>query len=502
MYSFVFLAAVSLIICLVLTPLCRNIFLRAGLTDSPDLARKIHASPVPRVGGIPIAIAYVGSFVLLLLSPFHAGSILEQYLPQVWNLCPAVAVIFATGLIDDLIGLKSWQKLLGQIAAGLAAYWGGIQVFGFGGFLTQSWWSLPLTVVWLVVCSNAFNLIDGIDGLAAGLGLFATLTTLVAALLQGNYALAVATAPLVGALIGFLRYNFNPASIFLGDSGSLLVGFLLGCYGVVWSQKSATLLSMTAPLMALAVPILDVCLSIARRFLRLQPIFAADRGHIHHRLLDRGLSTRKVALLLYAVGGLAAIFSVVQSQVHDRLSAVVFALFFACVWLLVGRLGYVEFRVAGKVLFGGAVRRLVVAHIHLRNLEGALAGASTPYECWTAIREASRSLGFRQVCLHLLGETYHEQFRPGASSECWTVRVPLTEQDYVSFEREAGGVAETSGIASFMQLLGHRLRPRVPELRPSGTIEPQLATLIDHVEAAAQEEALSDSSDSCAPSVV
>src|SRR5947208_12565007 len=127
----------------------------------------------------------------------------------------------------------------------------------------------------------------GGDGLAAGLGLFATLTMAIAALLHGNLTLAIATAPLAGALLGFLRYNFNPASIFLGDSGSLLVGFLLGCYGVLWTQKSATLLGMAAPLMALSIPLLDTALAIVRRFLRHQPIFGADRGHIHHKLLAR-----------------------------------------------------------------------------------------------------------------------------------------------------------------------------------------------------------------------
>src|SRR5439155_5528046 len=219
MYSFLFLTATSLMICLALTPLCRDFFVNAGLLDHPDQGRKRHSRPIPRTGGIPIAIAYLGSFVLLLVSPLNAGSVLEQHLPLVWKLLPAAGLIFLTGLVDDLVGLKSWQKLIGQVVAAGAAYWGGVHVFG----------SLPLTVAWLVVCTNAFNLIDGVDGLATGLGLFATVTTLITALLQRNLALAVATAPLAGALLGFLRYNFNPASIFLGDSGSLLVGFLLGC---------------------------------------------------------------------------------------------------------------------------------------------------------------------------------------------------------------------------------------------------------------------------------
>jgi len=483
MYSFIFLAAASFLLCLALTPVCRDIFLRAGLLDHPDQRRKTHARPVPRVGGIPIAIAFAGSFVLLLASPLNAGSVLVRHLPVVWNLLPAAGLIFATGLIDDLMGLKSWQKLLGQIAAALAAYWGGIQVPGLGGFLTESWWSMPLTVIWLVVCANAFNLIDGVDGLATGLGLFVTITTLITASLQGNLALAVATAPLAGALLGFLRYNFNPASIFLGDSGSLLIGFLLGCYGVVWSQKSATLLAMAAPLMALAIPILDVCLSIARRFLRLQPIFGADRGHIHHRLLDRGFSPRQVALLLYAVGGVAALFSVAQSLAQKHLSAVVLGLFFVCGGILVSRLGYIEFGVAGRVILGGDVRRLVGARIQLRNLESAVDCATTPNDCWIAIREASQHLGFRDVGLKLLGETYQEQFRQGAECACWTICIPLSDEDYVNFRHEVDAPA-TTGIAPFLQLLGHMMRAKLPTLRPTGTIEPQIAALMDHLKAA------------------
>ena len=165
--------------------------------------------------------------------------------------------MFALGLLDDLVGLNAWQKLLGQVVARCLAYCGGVHVTGVAGYAAPGWSTPADHVLWLVACTNAFNLIDGMDGLAAGVGLFATFTTLAAALLQGNVALALATAPLVGALLAFLRYNFNPASIFLGDCGSLTIGFLLGCFGAIWSQKSATLLGMTAPLMALAVPLLD-----------------------------------------------------------------------------------------------------------------------------------------------------------------------------------------------------------------------------------------------------
>ena len=483
MYSFLFLAAVSFLICLPLTPLCRDIFRRAGCLDHPDRLRKTHARAVPRIGGIPIAIAYLGSFGLLLLSPLNAGAVLGQHLPLVWKLLPAAGLIFATGLIDDLVGLKSWQKLLGQVAAALCAYWGGVALT-LSGRPVDTLWCLPLTVLWLVGCANAFNLIDGVDGLAAGLGLFATLTMAIAALLHGNLALAIATAPLAGALLGFLRYNFNPASIFLGDSGSLLVGFLLGCYGVLWSQKSATLLGMTAPLMALSIPILDVCLSIGRRFLSQSPIFGADRGHIHHRLLDRGLSPRRVALLLYAVGGLGALFSVLQSLVPGRLSLLILALFGVSIWIFVYSLGYVEFGVVRKVFLGGAVRRLLGAHIHLVNLESSLAAASTPNDCWVAIRDACRHLGFHHVRLQLLGEAYDERLTPG-SKAYWTMRIPVSELDYVTCDREIGCALETTGLAAFADLVGDRLRGKLVLLRPSASIDPQIAALAGRLAAAA-----------------
>jgi UDP-GlcNAc:undecaprenyl-phosphate GlcNAc-1-phosphate transferase len=485
MYSLLFLAASSLLICLALTPICRDIFKRAGLFDHPDQLRHTHASPVPRMGGIPIAIAYAGSFLLLLLSPFNAGSILGQHLPLIWKLLPAAGLIFATGLVDDLIGLKPWQKLLGQVAAALCAYWGGVQVMGIAGHLTASWWNLPLTVLWLVGCANALNLIDGVDGLAAGLGLCATLTSLIAALALGNVALALAIAPLAGALLGFLRYNFNPASIFLGDSGSLLVGFLLGCYSVLWSQKSATLLALTAPMLALAVPILDVCLSIARRFLSRQPIFAADRGHIHHRLLDRGLSPRRVALLLYALGAVGALFSVLQTLVTSRLAILIPVLFCGVTWLLVRSLDYVEFGVARKFLLGGTVRRLLGAHIYLQNLESSLAAAATPNDCWVAIRDACRHLGFHEVRVQLLGEWYQAEFAPGETAASWTMRIPLSEHDYVNCSRQTGCAVAALGIAAFADLLANNLRAKLPSLRPSASIDPQIATLVAHIEASA-----------------
>ena len=278
MYSLALLAVSSFLLALFLTPAVRNLARRWRLVDEPDGVRRVHANPIPRLGGVAILVAYVTAFGILFAAEMATGHIVQGAFPMVARLVPAVAVVFLVGLLDDLRGLSPLQKFIGQLAAAVLAIWGGVLVTGFTGFDLPVWAGVPLTVLWLVGCANAFNLIDGVDGLAAGVGLFATVTMVLAALIGDNVALALATIPLAGALLGFLRFNFNPATIFLGDCGSLTIGFLLGCYGVLWSQKSATMLGMTAPLMALAVPLLDTALSMARRFLRGRPICEADLG--------------------------------------------------------------------------------------------------------------------------------------------------------------------------------------------------------------------------------
>ena len=373
-HSLLWLGFRAFIISLVLTPICRDIFRSYGVVDQPDGARKVHRYPIPRVGGLAIAISYLVAY--LLVRP-EEGSPLAQQLSLVWKLLPGAALAFAIGLLDDLFDLRAWIKLVGQLAAAGLACVGGVRILSIAGAPTDAWWNVPLTILWLLACMNAFNLVDGLDGLAAGVGLFATLTVFAAAMMQHNMVLAVATFPLAGALLAFLCYNFNPATIFLGDSGSLLIGFLLGCYAAIWSNKSATLLGMTAPLMALSIPLLDVALAIVRRFLRRQPIFAADRGHIHHRLLDRGLTPRRVVLVLYGLCGLAAAFSLLQGVVHSFAGALIL-LFGVFVLLGIQYLGYAEFDLAGRLLFSGEFQRSVSAQLDLRKFRAALAAAGTP----------------------------------------------------------------------------------------------------------------------------
>ena len=458
MHSLLWLGFRAFIISLVLTPICRDVFRSYGVVDQPDPTRKVHRYPIPRVGGLAIAVSYLAAY--LLVRP-EEGSPLAQQISLVWKLLPGAALVFAIGLLDDLFNLRAWQKLLGQMAAAGLACWGGVRILSIGGAPTNAWWNVPLTILWLLACMNAFNLVDGLDGLAAGVGLFATLTVFAAALMAHNMVLAVATFPLAGALLAFLCYNFNPATIFLGDSGSLLIGFLLGCYAAIWTSKSATLLGMTAPLMALSIPLLDVALAILRRFLRRQPIFAADRGHIHHRLLDRGLTPRKVVLVLYGLCGLAAAFSLLQSVVHSFAGALI-VLF--CIFMLLGiqYLGYAEFDLAGRLLFGGEFQRTVSAQLDLRKFRAALLTARTPAECWEVIREACAKFGFDEVRLSLAGEVYGHR-GDGPEIPAWTVRIPLSNRDYAVLSRPFASPVLPMVVAPFVDLLRQALGEKFPE---------------------------------------
>jgi UDP-GlcNAc:undecaprenyl-phosphate GlcNAc-1-phosphate transferase len=461
MYSLLFLTLCSFMLSLVLTPCARRLYTRFGLMDQPS-ARKLHARPIPAAGGVAILLAYaIAMGLYALLSP-HAVNTLRPSL--LLNLLPAIGLVFVTGLLDDIFGLKPWAKLLGQLGAAVLAYMAGVHFSGIGGHAKLPWFNLIATLVWLVACSNAFNLIDGVDGLATGVGLFATLTIFLEGLVHHQTAMALAAAPLAGALLGFLRYNFNPASVFLGDSGSLLIGFTLGCFGVIWSEKSATLLGMTAPFMALAVPLLDTALAIVRRFLRHQPIFGADRNHIHHRLLDRGFSPRRVALVLYAVCGIAAALSLLQTVLQNQYGGLIIVVFCASSWIGIQHLGYAEFETARDLIFQRAFRRILDAQVSLRAFETQLSAAGSNEECWSLIRETARKAGFVSVSMQLHGRVYEEMIKEVDPALCWSIRVPLNGFDYVNFSHEFKHSVNTSVFATpLADVLRRILAARMPE---------------------------------------
>ena len=461
MYSLLFLGFASFVLSLFLTPFLRDLALRFGFVDEPDGHRKIHQTPIPRVGGVAILIAAIGSYALLLIVRLSAGNIVRAGLPFALKLLPAVIIIFIVGLIDDIVGISAWKKLIAQVGVALIAWSVGIRLESIGGHPFHIAVSLILTILWIVACTNAVNLIDGVDGLAAGVGLFAAFTTLIAGLLHQNIDLVFATAPLAGALLGFLRYNFNPASIFLGDCGSLTIGFLLGCYGIAWSEKSTTLLGMTAPLLALSVPLLDSGIAIARRFLRQQPIFSADRSHIHHKLLSRGLTPRRVVLVLYGFCGLAAIASLMLTATHKQYQDFVIVLVCLVAWLGLQHLGYHEFGVARRLVLGGGFRRMVNAQLALISIEQELAASTSVDQCWGILREAAPRFGFSGIELNLDRSEFHGDF-----DGRWHIHVELPGHGYINLIRNANAADSGSASILFVECVARVFNQKLNELRP------------------------------------
>jgi UDP-GlcNAc:undecaprenyl-phosphate GlcNAc-1-phosphate transferase len=395
---------------------------------------------------------------------------------MIGRLLPPVAVLFLTGLADDWLDLRPWQKLLGQLVAAVWAWSAGVRIAGVAGHPIAPWLGFLVTVGWLILCSNAFNLIDGIDGLAAGVGLTATLTTLVAGLLNGDHTLALATAPLAGCLLGFLRYNFNPASIFLGDSGSLLIGFLLGVYSVIWSQKSVTLLGVVAPALAVALPLLEVGLSILRRFLGDKPILSGDRGHIHHRLLDRGFSTRHAALLLYGAGALGAAAALAQGLMHNAYSAIAAVMFGGTLCLGVCYLRYAEFTATARFFWAG-LRPMLGAHVKLELLERSLLSATSIEECWQALEHAARSLGYSSMTARF-GDVRFVMAAAGTDSRSrWQMRLNLSDDSYVNLNQLEGSDAQPILVIPFADIIRRLLPEKLRQIRAghAGGSHPQAA---------------------------
>lgn len=412
-------------ISLALTPVFRDIFIYFNLLDKPS-GRKAHAHPIPQAGGIPIAIAYGLSLLSLAPWPPDPDS-------MAWKLLPGASIIFLVGLIDDLFSLKPQLKLAGQVAAAVVTYFAGIRVETIGNHGLPVWAALPLTIFWLVLTTNALNLIDGLDGLCAGMGLFSTLTLFGVALLYGNDQLATATLPLAAALAGFLLYNFNPATVFMGDSGALLTGYLLGCFGMIWTHKMATLLSIAVPLVSLSVPLLDLLLSVMRRFLSAQPIFGADRLHIHHRLLDSGLTPRGAVITLYCFAAVAAGTAVLLSAPHsDGYGPWLLAGFLVGASLLVSRLRYIEFHTVGEFVFGDGLRHSFAGRVLLSRWADELGAASSEDQWWSAVVRCGQAAGWIRVSwLRLRGDRV-EAISEGSAG--WTFRVELANNEALLIE--------------------------------------------------------------------
>jgi UDP-GlcNAc:undecaprenyl-phosphate GlcNAc-1-phosphate transferase len=286
-----------------LTPLVRHIAHWLGAVDTPG-GRRIHAQATPRLGGLAIAGGYWAALTLCATLGMMMSRVVDPRSIGFYLLGGLVMIV--VGALDDVKPVGAKRKLLAQIIAATLCWYGGARILdhlvvpGIGLVEFGPVFSYVATVFWILAFTNAINLIDGLDGLAGGVVFFASLTNLVVALVSGNPIAAILNAALGGAVLGFLFYNFNPATIFMGDTGSLFIGYSLGAAALLsWRQKESTLVSLLVPLIALGLPFTDTLLAMVRRFLARRSILSADREHLHHRLLDLGLTHKRVVLLLY-----------------------------------------------------------------------------------------------------------------------------------------------------------------------------------------------------------
>jgi UDP-GlcNAc:undecaprenyl-phosphate GlcNAc-1-phosphate transferase len=323
----------SAIVVLLLTPLVKRVGLQSGRVDLPG-GRKVHKTPMVRLGGVSIFIGVV----IALLTVWASGGFLDTHGQplnpvdeyEIWGVTLGGFSFFLIGLMDDLFGLSAISRLVMQAVIAAMAWKVGVDIAflsvpGLGIVQLADWASLPVTVIWLVGMANAINWIDGLDGLAAGVSGIAAIVMMVVALFMDQPAAALVAAALAGGALGFLRYNFNPAQIFMGDGGAYFMGFTLAGVGVIGLVKGVTTAAVLLPYLILAVPILDMSAVILARLRRGLSPFVADKRHLHHRLLNAGLSHRFTVLFIYALtlwaGSLALAFSGMPSGIAYAMGA-------------------------------------------------------------------------------------------------------------------------------------------------------------------------------------
>jgi UDP-GlcNAc:undecaprenyl-phosphate GlcNAc-1-phosphate transferase len=353
------------VLSLLFTRWIRNVAIAHGWVKLPELDRHVHTRAVPRLGGVAICASFVTvSTVAVLVSKWMGFPFALPVLPTIGILGPAL-IIFFLGLYDDLHSIGPYRKFGVQAFAGVLLYLSGfgihqLDLFSAGRIL-QTAVGLPLTVLWVLLITNAFNLIDGLDGLAAGSSLFSTVVVLAVSLLNPNPMVTCLTIALAGAIFGFLRFNFHPASIFLGDSGSLFIGFMLSALALASSQKAPTMVAVAIPVVSFGLPILDVVLAVIRRFLGGKPLFSGDNDHIHHKLLKRGLSQRTAVLILYGATAGFALLSLFL--IHNAgLIALVLMIIGIGVWIGVQHLHYAEFAELQDLFRRTKKRKQVIAN--------------------------------------------------------------------------------------------------------------------------------------------
>lgn len=309
--NIIFSFALAYLITMSVTPLVRVMAFKLNAVDVPKDDRRMHKKPIPRWGGIAIFSGFIISVICFT-------EVIDR---QLLSILIGALIIVITGALDDKYALKPFVKLLGQVVAAAIVIFSGVRIniftnpLPFGdGVINLNYLSIPVTFLWIIIMTNAINLIDGLDGLAASVSGISSLALLLVCVLFGRYDMAAILAAVAGACYGFLPFNSHPAKIFMGDSGALFLGFILSALSVQGFFKGYAAITFVIPLIVLALPIFDTSFAIIRRIYKKQGIMSADRGHLHHRLVDLGFSHRETVRLMTALSALLSITAIVIAE--------------------------------------------------------------------------------------------------------------------------------------------------------------------------------------------
>lgn len=405
----------------------------------------------PRLGGSAVLVAILATLAIALLRQNMVAERIMDTGTKGLALLIACLAVFFVGVYDDVRGARPWQKLAVQFFAAGILYAGGFRVELLSNPFTHEslslgWLGLPLTVLWLVAMSNAFNLIDGLDGLAAGTGMFASIALFLLAAMGGNVFVAAVAAAFAGAMLGFLPHNFHPARIYLGDSGSLTAGLGLAALSIVSAQKGPVMVTLAIPLLIFGLPILEVAVTMFRRLLSGHPLFRRDEEHLHHRLLKIGLAKRLAVFVLYGLAGLFALSSILLVNYSGSVAPLIAILCGALAWIVVAQMRYPEFTEL-DALIRRAVRTqpaVLRNQIAIRKAAADLEQAPSAEQVWECLAALLDQLGFAEAQCEFRkgGSAQADQFawrrsvapESGATegapasrnrSSLWTVEIPF-----------------------------------------------------------------------------
>ena len=313
---------VALVVSFLTTPVVKTFAYKVGAIDVPKDARRMHKVPIPRLGGLAIFIGFMVSILLFV-----------KITPEMKSILLGAVIIVVLGVVDDIMALPAMFKFVVQIVAASIPATHGVQILAFSNpnifsdnlYWVLGWLSIPFTVIWIVAITNAVNLIDGLDGLANGVSAISATTMLVIALVGGQSQVAIVLAALVGACIGFMPYNMNPAKMFMGDTGATFLGFILATMSIQGLFKYYAVISFVVPFLILGLPIFDTAFAFIRRIAHGQSPMHADRSHIHHRLIDMGLNQKQAVATLYVISAILGLSAVVLTTGGEQKAMLLFA---------------------------------------------------------------------------------------------------------------------------------------------------------------------------------